>query len=338
MNCNLLALLGIEHPVIQGPMGGGQSSVELAGTVSDGGGLGSFGAHHLSPDEIGRLVRDLRERTSKPFSVNLWVSQSDEDSPDWTFGLERLRPYFEEVGVDLPQPPKQVGYPFAEQVRVLLEAGPPVFSFVFGIPPAEVLHSARERGITTIGSATTADEAVALEAAGVDVVVASGQEGGGHRGSFLRPAEESLIGTIALVPQIVDRVRVPVIAAGGMADVRGVRAALALGASGAQLGTAFLATDESAAHPLHKELLLNGPRWTALTRAFSGRLARGLVNRALCELEEPLPYPAQNYLMGRLRGPALAAGRTDLVSLWAGQGAPLLHHRSAAELLRSLVP
>ena len=205
-----------------------------------------------------------------------------------------------------------------------------------------MLRRCRELEIVTIGAATTPDEAVALETAGVDMVVATGFEAGGHRVSFLRPAEESLTGTFALVPQVADAVDVPVIAAGGIADGRGVAAALTLGAQAVQIGTAFLACTESATSAIHRDALFSpAAKRTALTRAFSGRLARGIRNRFMEELrshESALPmYPVQNWLTGIMKPSAIAQGRSELMSLWAGQGAPLLRHCHAAALFRALV-
>jgi nitronate monooxygenase len=216
-----------------------------------------------------------------------------------------------------------------------------VFSFVFGVPSAEVLERCRRAGIVTIGAATTSEEARLLADAGVDMIVATGMEAGGHRVSFLREPEVCLTGTLALVPQVVDTVRVPVVAAGGITDRRGVFAVLNLGASAAQIGTAFLACEESNASPLHRQMLFSeAARRTTLTRAFTGRLARSIHNEFIDRMRgrEALlpPYPVQGWLTGRLREAALKAGRTDVISLWSGQGAPLLKHRRAVELLSSL--
>ena len=231
---------------------------------------------------------------------------------------------------------------FDEQAAALLDARPPVFSFIFGIPPDALLDECRRCGIITIGTATTSDEAVALEKAGVDLVVATGAEAGGHRPSFLRAPELSLTGTFSLVPQVVDAVDIPVIAAGGIADGRGVAAALALGADAVQIGTAFLACEESNATPAHRDALLSGrPADTMLTRAFTGRLARGFRSRLAEALEQRsaplLPYPLQGQLVGALREEALRRSRLDLVALWSGQSAQLLRHRRAAELFQDLV-
>ena len=223
----------------------------------------------------------------------------------------------------------------------MLAARPAVFSFVYGIPAADVLRRCREFGILTLGAATTVREAMALEAAGVDLIVATGFEAGGHRVSFLAPAEESLTGSFALIPQVVDAVSVPVIAAGGIADGRGIAAAFALGAQAVQIGTAFLACAESNAGDLHRGKLFSpDAQHTGLTRVFSGRLARGIRNRFMDEMDAQQaalpPYPYQNWFTAQLKQAAIAQGRDDLMSLWAGQAAPLLRHRSARELLQAL--
>jgi nitronate monooxygenase len=231
---------------------------------------------------------------------------------------------------------------FEEQVRVLLDASVPAFSFIFGIPAREILEECRTRGIVTIGTATTPDEGAALQEAGVDAVVASGFEAGGHRGSFLRPAEDSLTGTLSLVPQVVDIVDVPVIAAGGIGDARGVIASLALGAEAVQMGTVFLACEESGASPLHRETLRRrNAGHTALTKGFTGRLARAIHNRVMEDLNrngtEILPYPLQRELVRNLTIAADAAGRADLVPMWAGQSANLSTCTDVPTFLTSLV-
>jgi len=224
----LTELLGLVHPIVQGPFGGGLSSVALAAAVSNGGGLGSFGAHNVPPADMKKLVDDLRKETGRPFAVNLWVPQAAEadvphEGPALDPHIERLRPYYDEMGAAPPATP--LTYPaFGEQVDAAIAARPPVLSFVMGIPPADVLRRAAEAGIRTIATATTVDEAVAIEAAGLDAVVASGSDAGGHRGAFLRPVEESLVGTFSLIPQVADAVAIPVIAAGGLASVRDIEA------------------------------------------------------------------------------------------------------------------
>jgi len=231
---------------------------------------------------------------------------------------------------------------FEDQARILLDEKVPVFSFIFGIPPKEILDECRAKGIVTIGTATTPDEAVALQEAGVDAIVASGFEAGGHRGSFLRTAEDSVTGTFSLVPRIVDVVDVPVIAAGGIADARGVISAFALGAEAVQMGTAFLTCEESGASRIHRETLMQRKaEFTGLTKGFTGRLARGIQNRLMSELNQKragiLPYPLQRMLVRSLSIAAESAGRADLMPLWAGQSASLSTWTDVSSFLNSLV-
>jgi nitronate monooxygenase len=338
--------LGIDYPIIQGPLGG-LSSQRLTAGVSNFGGLGSFGALSLSPDEIKNVISQIRSLTSKPFAMNLWVSMEDDgvrssDEAAFNRSLAPLASYFAELQAPRPQYKPSAPNRFEDQARILLDEKVPVFSFIFGIPPKEILDECRAKGIVTIGTATTPDEAVALEEAQVDAIVASGFEAGGHRGSFLRAAEDSVTGTISLVPRIVDVVDVPVIAAGGIADARGVIAALVLGAEAVQMGTAFLTCEESGASRIHRETLLQRKaEFTGLTRAFTGRLARGIRNRLMSELEqeraEILPYPLQRMLVRNLSIAAEAAGRADLMPLWAGQSANLSTCTEVSVFLNSLV-
>jgi len=229
-------------------------------------------------------------------------------------------------------------------VAALLEARPPIFSFIFGVPAPSILDRCRALGIRTIGTATTVEEVRAIDAAGVDAIVATGFEAGGHRPSFLRSAEASLTGTLALVPQAADAVRTPIIAAGGIAEGRGLAAALALGASAVQIGTAFLACEESNAHPTHRAALRAAAQQgggTLLTRGFTGRLARGLRNVLAEALADPtlarLPYPFQGHLVAPLKQAALTRERIDLAPLWSGQAVGLVRHHRAADLVSALV-
>lgn len=342
----LTATLGIAYPIIQGPLGG-LSSQRLTAAVSNFGGLGSFGAHSLEPTAIREVIAQIRRLTPRPFAMNLWVSMEDEGAresteADWTESLTPIAAPLAALGVPRPAYTPYRPARFEDQVGVLLEARVPVFSFIYGIPSREILRECRSRGIITIGTATTPDEAAALQEAEVDAIVASGFEAGGHRGSFLRPAEESLTGTLALVPQVVDLVDVPVIAAGGIADARGIIAALALGAEGVQMGTAFLGCEESGASRLHREALRStAASHTGLTRGFTGRLARGISNRLMEVVTRPgtpiLPYPLQRGVIRQLAIPAEAAGRMDLLPLWAGQSATLSRCTNVPALLTSLV-
>jgi nitronate monooxygenase len=339
--------LGIRYPIIQGPFGGGLSTVELVVAVSNAGGLGSFGMHHLNAQEIKNTTGQIKQRTSQPFAANLWIPLKSEqdyqiDQTEFKANIARIKPYLDELNLPIPNLPESFGQDFSAQIEAILEAKPPVLSFVFGSPSENILQELKSRGIRTIGAATTVEEALALEKAGIDLIVASGSDAGGHRPSFLKPAQESLVGTFSLIPQVVDAVQIPVIAAGGIADGRGIAAALTLGAQAAQLGTVFLATHESAASEIHKAKLISPEaRDTALTRAFSGRYARGVRNRFMQEMsvfETEFPqYPIQNWFMQSIRQTAAKRNQAEYLALWAGQAASLSCRQSALECFNSLV-
>ena len=324
--------LGIKYPVIQAPFGGLPSQRQAA-SVSNLGGLGSLGAVTLSGSAITDTVAEIRSLTAKPFAVNLWVSISDEkahktSSEELQEALKTFAPYYSALGIDVPEILPSKSQDFGVQVRAAIDAGTPVLSFIYGVPPKEILAECRRRAITTIGTATTPEEARALAQAGIDIVVASGFEGGGHRGSFLRSAEESFIGSLSLIPQVVDAVDVPVIAAGGIADERGIVAALALGADAVQMGTAFLACYDSGASDAYRAVLLSeAAADTALTTVFSGRIARAVRNQLMDELTSslgrPLPFPRQHALVQTLALPAAMQQRSEWMTCWAGQSAKL---------------
>lgn len=347
MNNEAVSRLGIRHPIVQGPFGGGLSTTRMASIVSNMGGLGSFGAHILSPDEIGRVAAEMRSLTPHPFALNLWISDHDEGGRDTSAAafdrwFELFAPYYRELGVEKPAIPPCFHQPYEQQVEALLEARPPVFSFVFGIPAPKILAECKRRGIVTLGAATSIAEAQALDVAGVDLILATGFEAGGHRPSFLARAEDSLMGTFVLTQLVAPRVKAPVLAGGGIADGKGVRAAFALGAQAVQIGTAFLACEESGTTAEHREVLFSDTaQHTSLTRAFSGRLARGVRNRWLEEMakrtEDLAPFPIQNWFLSKLRPAVTGAKRTDLVSLWSGQIAPNLRYRTTTALMESLV-
>ena len=340
------SVLGIDYPIIQGPLGG-LSTQRLTATVSNFGGLGSFGAHGLGPSAIKDVIAEIRELTTRPFAINLWVSTEDEGArtsgrEEFARSLAHVARHIEALGAPLPEYKPHVPVRFEDQVRVLLDAKVPVFSFIVGVPPKEILEECRTQGIVTIGTATTAAEARVLDEAGVNVIVASGFEAGGHRGSFLLPAEDSLTGTFSLTPQVADAVSAPVVAAGGIADARGIVAAFALGAEGVQMGTAFLASEDSGASVHHRNALFSGKaQRTSLTKGFTGRLARGIHNQLIEELNRPgveiLPYPLQRLLVRNLAIPAEKAGRSELLQLWAGQSAGLSRESDAKTLLQTLV-
>lgn len=340
-------ILGIQYPILQGPFGGNLSSVELVSTVSNAGGLGGYGAYTLSPQEISEVDRQIKAATDRPYNINLWVS--DTDAVDGTVSDEHFirsqnlfKPYFDELGIPLPEKPAPFNTRFENQVEVILHQRPPVFSFMFGNPSADVLEQCRRLGIVTVGAATTLDEAIALEAAGVDMIIASGFEAGGHRPSFLAPAESSTIGTFVLLQLIKEKVKIPVIAAGGIANGKGVAAALALGADAAQIGTAFLATDESNATAVHKQMLFSdAAKYTTLSRAFTGRLGRGITSRIAKDLvhreKDFLPFPLQTQFMAHIRKAAIEQEKWDMILFWGGQIAPVLKHKKAAELMNALI-
>lgn len=339
---DLRELLGIRHPIVLAPFGG-LSSVALTAAVSEAGGLGSYGLYGYDGERIRETVAALRAQTSAPFAVNVWLPTGDEVEP----GAEHdayaagLADFFDEVGIAPPARPERYLPSLEEQLEAIWETAPAVLSVVFGTPSGALVEGAHSRGIRVIGTATTVAEARALDSAGVDAIVATGMEAAGHRVSFLRPAEDSLVGLISLLPQVADAVRVPVIAAGGIADRRGVAAAFALGASGVQVGTSFLATAESAANDAHRAAIRStAADESVLTRAMSGRLSRGAPNRAVREIEASsaiAPFPAQNWLTGRFRAVAGQREMGELQSLWLGQSAPLARRRTAAEVFAELV-
>jgi nitronate monooxygenase len=294
----------------------------------------------MEPQQIRAAIKDVRNLTDRPFAVNLFAPEAcPEDAARIQRAQELLAPYREELDLPVTPPPGAPYLPnFSEQLSVILDEGVTILSFTFGLPPAEDVETLKEWGMTLIGTATHLLEAILLEESRVDLIVAQGAEAGGHRATFLGQPEQGLVGTMALVPLLANHVRIPIIAAGGIMDGRGVGAALALGAAGVQMGTAFLACPESGAHPRYKEMLSQGTEiTTSLSRCFSGRLARGLNNRFTTELhahEAELPgYPVQNALTREIRQAAARQNRPEFMSLWAGQGCPLCTTRPAADLL-----
>ncbi|MFH6959420.1 NAD(P)H-dependent flavin oxidoreductase [Flavobacterium aquidurense] len=346
-NTKATALLGIDYPVMQGPFGGNLSTVELTAAVSNAGGLGGYGAYTMSPKEIFEVDQQLKAATNKPYNINLWVSDHDipqsglsDEQYDKTAAL--FQPYFDEVGIPLPEKPAPFQSRFENQLDVILNIKPKVFSFMFGTLSPDVLEQCKRSGIVTVGAATTLDEAIFLENTGVDMIIASGFEAGGHRPSFLASAESSLTGTFVLLQLIREKVKTPIIAAGGIANGKGVAAALALGASAAQIGTAFLACDESNALPIHREMLFSdAAKYTTLSRAYTGRLGRGLTSRLAKDIsgkeENVLPFPLQTTLISPLRKAALDQQKWDMILFWGGQIAPILKHTKAKELMNSLI-
>lgn len=343
----LRRLTGIETPIVLGPFGG-LSSVELTAAVSEAGGLGSFGLYGYCAERIHAVAAELRTRTARPFALNLWLPlaaagehpERGFDRAEYDSAVAAFGALFVEAGVEPPSWPVPPLPDFGEQLEAALAADPAVLSFVFGVPAPEVVDAAHRRGIAVLGTATTVPEALALEAGGVDAIVASGPEAGGHRPSFLAEPEASLVGGLSLIPQVVDAVSIPVIAAGGIADRRGVAAAFALGAAGAQIGSAFLATRQSVAPAVHRDRIrATLAHETALTRSMSGRLARGLPNHAVRTIESSgaaASFPLQNILTGVFRRAAAEHGQVELLSLWMGQSARLSRLDDAGEVFAEL--
>jgi nitronate monooxygenase len=331
------ARFGLRWPIVQAPMAGGPTTPELIVAIGAAGALGSLGAALLPAADISTTAAVIRAQSDRPFAINLFVLPPAAPSASMVSGaLARIAPLHDELGLPPPVAPSRFGAPLDQQIDAVLDVAPAVVSTHFGPPPPRLVAGCHARGIAIFATATTAEEAVHLEACGVDAVVAQGAEAGGHRGSFLPGPAAAAIGTIALVPAVVDRVRIPVIAAGGIMDGRGIRAALALGASAVQMGTAFLACPEAGTHPLHKSALATA-EGTMVTRGVTGRHARGLRNRLLEALDRDADmapdYPVQNLLSSALRAAAARDGRVDLMTMWAGQGHRLARTEPAGDLI-----
>jgi nitronate monooxygenase len=335
-----LTKLGVRLPILQAPMAGGPDTPALAAAVSQAGGLGSLGCGYLAPEAIDAAVGKTRALTARPFALNLFVRA---DAPDDLAAVDRVAPilagFRKELGLPPERGPARPAPSFVEQLAAVIRARPHVLSFTFGVLTAAQLDELHRAAILVVGTATSLDEADALAALGVDAVCAQGSEAGGHRGTFLGRVEDALVGTMALTRQIVARGRVPVIAAGGIMDGSGIRAALSLGAAAVQLGTAFMLCPEAGTNPTHRaELLSAAARRTVVTRAFSGRAARGIRNRFTDAFEglAAAPFPQQQALTADVRAAAAAQGRADLMQLWAGQGATLLREMPAGALVQTL--
>lgn len=336
-------MLGIDFPIIQAPMAGVQEH-ELAVAVSNAGGLGSLPCAMLSPEGLRNELTALTSQTSKPYNVNFFCHVPPEPDAEAERHWRRaLAPYFDEFGVDPDTISSQAGRsPFsAEMAEVLAEFRPPVVSFHFGLPAPSLMDRIRGWGGKILSTATTVDEALWLEAQGVDAIIAQGVEAGGHRGFFLSRDISTQVGTFALLPQVVEAVNIPVIAAGGIADSKGVQAVMALGAAGAQIGTAFLLCPEAQTKPVHRTALKSeASRVTALTNLFSGGAARGIVNRIMRELgpmsSDAPAFPLASAAIAPLRAKAEAKGSGDFSPLWAGQNVSGCREVSAAILTREL--
>jgi len=342
---DLKRLLDIRYPIVQAPMLGVTTPAMVA-AVANAGGLGCLPLGGLSPEKTQALIRATKGKTSRPFAVNLFAHSlageiSEED-------LQKMETYLEKLHKkhNVPFERKPISayrfYNHLDQIEILLDEQAPVVSFTFGLPEAEVIEKLKKRSVTVIGTATSVKEAMLLDKAGMDAIVAQGIEAGGHRGSFIEDEPLPQVGLISLVPQVVDAVSVPVIAAGGLFDHRTVRAAFALGAAGAQLGSYFLAADESAASEIYKERILSSTDTsTELTQAFTGKWARGIGNNFMEEMKNSgltIPYYTyQNSLTAALRDFGKSSGNADIISLWAGQSASKCKRGNTEALFLDLI-
>ncbi|MFZ4286025.1 NAD(P)H-dependent flavin oxidoreductase [Variovorax sp. HJSM1_2] len=343
MTSHLTELLGSRWPLLQAPMAGVQGSA-MAVAVSNAGGLGALPAAMLSPAQLREELTRIKAQTTQPYNVNYFChTPPTPDAARAAAWRGALQPFYDEAGIDSATVAPGVGRsPFTAEAADLLQAfRPSVVSFHFGLPAPELLAQVRGWGGKVLSSATTVEEALWLEAQGVDAVIAQGLEAGGHRGMFLTDDISSQMGTMALLPQVVRAVRVPVIAAGGIVDVASIRAALAMGAAGVQVGTAYLCADEASTSAIHRQAL-QGPaaRHTALTRLFTGKPARGIMNRLMRELgpmSELAPaFPLATTMIGPLRAWAEGQGRGDFTPLWSGQNTSGCKALPAAEITRLL--
>ena len=333
--------LGIRLPIIQAPMASA-STPDMAAAVSKAGALGSLGAAYSQPEAMQRDAEAVRAHTNLPFNVNLFASKQPAavDAAAQRGSLDAVAGYYRELGLPPLEP---LSAPYAPdldaQLRTIEAIRPGVFTWHLGDLPQDYLRRLQSHKVKVGASATCVAEAERLESLGVDFIIAQGTEAGGHRGSYLRNPYEAMTGTLALVRLIVRKVKTPVVAAGGIMDGAGIAAALALGAQGAQLGTAFLACPESGASRIHKESILAAREDdTLITEKFSGKPARGIANRFMREMRDApqLPFPAQNALVAPLRQASAKANNPDFVAMWAGQGVAMARALSAADLIATL--
>jgi nitronate monooxygenase len=338
----LLDLFGIEHPILQAPMAG-VTSPQLCIATAEAGALGSVAGAMLTVDGLRQEIQVVKQATGRPFNVNFFVHKPPKpDAARDAHWRQRLAAFYAELGVPADAKGGSRAAFDATACDLLLEFKPKVASFHFGLPDRALVQKLKAAKILVISSATTAEEARWLEGEGVDAVIAQGNEAGGHRGMFLTDDIGRQPGTMALVPQVVDAVKVPVIAAGGIGDGRGIAAALALGAAGAQIGTAFMLTPEAKTGPMHRAALKQAnDNSTTLTNVFTGRPARGIVNRIIREVgpmsADAPAFPLAAEATQPLRGPAEAKGSTDFTPLWSGQAPTLAREMPAGELVKRMV-
>ena len=339
----LTEMLGIDIPILLAPMAGGPTTPELVTAVSEGGGFGQFGAAYLNGDAIREMTKKLKACSNKSFGINLFIPEE----PPFTAkqaaaAKEALREYFEQFGLPIPESVANVMPDFDQQILSVIESGIRLCSFHLGLAPQTSINALKRAGVITVASVTSVEEGRKAEKSGIDFIIAQGGEAGGHRGTWIGKWEDSMTGTMSLVAQLTANVSTPVIAAGGIMDGRGMAAAMALGAVGVQMGTAFLSCPEAGVHREYKNALLSAEDdTTTVTKTFSGRPARGLRNRFISEMEKSdapiLPFPLQNQLTSGLRKAALEAADTDFMSMWCGQAAALSRGLPAAKLIETII-
>lgn len=335
--------IGMQFPIIQAPMAGGVTTPELVAAVSNAGGLGSLGAGYMSPTAIRQAIRKIRQLTNRPFAVNLFIPEVHYATPDQ---IQKACDDINHCCIELNIAIKPVKAPysqsFEEQIHLLIEEKIPVFSYTFGTLDPFWVSQFRKNRTILIGTATTLNEAIALEENGIDAIVAQGSEAGGHRGTFIGNAEDALIKMLPLVKQLIEKIKIPIIAAGGIMNGYGIVTAINAGASCVQMGTAFLSCFEASISPQYKQALFTQQQDnTVLTRAFSGKLARGIYNKFIACMENRksniLDYPIQNLLTSTMRQKAKENDILDFMSLWAGQSANLCRNMSAKDLMNTLI-
>ncbi|HSJ36780.1 MAG TPA: nitronate monooxygenase family protein [Planococcus sp. (in: firmicutes)] len=337
-------LFNIEFPIIQAGMAGGPATAELAAAVSEAGGLGTLGAAYLEPDALRGEIAKVKAATRKPFAVNIFASKEKDDFSRLEEVQRTLAPFRKELNIGETDISSSSDWS-RQQFGICLEMAVPVISTAFGLLEEEQMRAAKSAGIKIIAMATTVEEAKMAEQSGVDAVVAQGSEAGGHRGTFSLEdhPEGAQVGTMSLVPQIVDAVNIPVIAAGGIADGRGLVAAIALGAAAVQIGTRFLLAEEAGTHPIYQQKIIESTEdQTTITKSFSGRPARAIQNRFIKEFDEAgtkaLPFPSHNTVTRDIRTAAARQGNSEFLSLWAGQSLRLMDKKMpASQMMREIL-
>ncbi|ASV67101.1 nitronate monooxygenase [Cytobacillus sp. FSL W7-1323] len=336
-------MLKAKYPIFQAPMAGGATTVDLISRTSMYGGVGNIGAGYMSPMDMETMIHDIRQKTNHPFGINLFIPGNDIafTKEEEERAIESLEVFRNELQIDAPLqlPRKDHRLFYEQQLEVVMKSFVPICSFTFGIPEEAVIKELQKEGTRVIGTATSVEEAVLWEERGCDLLVVQGKEAGGHRGTFIGDALDSLIPLVDLIPAVTDEISIPVIAAGGIMDASDAEVAFRLGAEGVQLGTAFLATEESGIHPAYKKMLVSSNKKTSLTEAFSGKWARGIHNRFMEQMKNQtsLPYPLQNDLTQAIRLVAAKQNQTDFMSLWAGESYQKATLQSVKVLMDNLV-